>query len=198
MGRWWSAVFLVFLLPTSAEAHSTVTGINDFWAGALHPLMTPPHVLILLALGLGLGQWIPLKIELPLGAFAVFAALGLAMTIPAWFSGVQPAVLTAVALVAASVVALETRLPLLARAALYGIGALLIGLDSGVDTGAAKSVLVTLLGTWISLTVVLMNIIYFVSLAADQPRKWLHIGIRVAGSWIVAISLLMLAFALRK
>jgi hypothetical protein len=28
--------------------------------------------------------------------------------------------------------------------------------------------------------------------------KWLGIAVRVIGSWIVAISLLMLAFALRK
>jgi len=33
---------------------------------------------------------------------------------------------------------------------------------------------------------------------AAQKKKWISIGIRIAGSWIFAISLLMIAFALRR
>ena len=39
---------------------------------------------------------------------------------------------------------------------------------------------------------------YYISMAAETGKLWLRIGIRVAGSWIVAITLLILAFALRK
>jgi urease accessory protein len=192
------ALLLGVFLPTSAEAHSTGKGLNDFWAGALHPVMTPPHVLILLALGLGLGQRVSMKIGLPLGVFASAAALGLAATAPGWISGIHPAALSGFALVAGALVASEWQLPRVARAAFFGMGALLISLDSGVEPGTRRVVLVVLLGTWISLTVLLMNITHFVLLAAEQPKKWMHIGIRVVGSWIVAISLLMLAFALRR
>jgi hypothetical protein len=54
----------------------------------------------------------------------------------------------------------------------------------------------TLFGTWISFIVWIVDIAYYVSLL--PPRKWMQIGARVAGSWIVAISFLVLAFALRR
>jgi hypothetical protein len=71
-------------------------------------------------------------------------------------------------------------------------------LDSGADIGGKPLAIAgTLLGTWVSLGIGLINIAYYVSLAAERERKWIGIGLRIAGSWIFAISLLMLAFALR-
>ncbi len=197
-GSLWPGLLLVSVFPATAEAHTTVKGMNDFWSGALHPLMTPTHLLVLLALALWMGQRSPLRIGAPLAAFSGCAAIGLLLTLTGLCSGIQPTILTGIALVAGALVALELEFPVFARSTLYGVGALVIGMDSGLDSGTRGAVLVTLFGTWMSLTISLMNLTYYVSLAADQPRKWLHVGIRVAGSWIVAISLLMLAFALRK
>ena len=53
-------------------------------------------------------------------------------------------------------------------------------------------------GTWLALLLILLNVSHYVSLAAEKNKQWLHIAIRVAGSWILAISLLVLAFSLRK
>ena len=53
-----------------------------------------------------------------------------------------------------------------------------------------------LFATWVSLVLFVVNAAFYVSLL---PRlQWVQTGIRVAGSWIVAIALLMLAFALRR
>jgi urease accessory protein len=172
--------------------------MNHFANGLLHPLMTPAHVLILLGLGVWLGQHVPLRLRMPLLAFASFSAIGLALTTTGWIPSVHPAVLACIALGAGAVVALGKDLPPLVRGAFFAAGALAVGLDSGPETGSVAAVIAMLLGTWISLIVCLMNVAYYSSLAAEQKRKWLHIGLRVAGSWIVAISLLVLAFALRK
>ena len=82
--------------------------------------------------------------------------------------------------------------------ALADRGALAIGLDSAVDNATGLAVISTLLGTWLALILCVLNGAHYVSLAAEKNKQWLNIGIRVAGSWIVAISLLVIAFALRK
>jgi hydrogenase/urease accessory protein HupE len=46
------AALAVLLLPAQAHAHSAVAGWGSIGAGLLHPLVTPPHLLLLLGLGL--------------------------------------------------------------------------------------------------------------------------------------------------
>ena len=71
-----------------------------------------------------------------------------------------------------------------------------IALDSTVETGSAFVVTKTLIGTWFSMNAVVCYIAICASNGAD--KKWAVTAIRVVGSWIVAISVMMLAFALRK
>jgi len=84
------------------------------------------------------------------------------------------------------------------RAVFLASGALAIGLDSTAEPGPALTIASTLLGTWFALLLVLVNVVHYSSLAAEKNKQWLHIALRVAGSWIIAISVLVLAFALRK
>lgn len=189
-------------MPTTAllqfpAAHMTAPGMNAFSSGLLHPWMTPTHVIILLALGLWLGQHVPLRLGLPCKVFAPAAAVALAASATKWTVAVPPFILVAIALVIAAAVALETRLPSAVRVMLLAAAAIGIGLDSGPDTTKALDTFSTLAGTWVSLGLGLVNIAYYVSLAAAAQKQWIRIGIRVAGSWIFAISLLMVAFALR-
>ena len=195
-GAFASAFFLA--LPMHAQAHMTAPGMGDFISGLLHPWMTPTHLIILLALGLWLGQRTPLRLALPLKVFVPVSALALALTTCHWIAVVPPPILVAIAFIAAAVVALDARLPGYAMAVLLTAAALAIGLDSGVETGTPFTIFKTLLGTWVSLGIGLVNIGYYVSLATERKKKWIDIGVRVAASWIVAISLMMLAFALRK
>lgn len=189
---------LAVALPASAQAHTTLKGMNDFWNGAFHPLLTPAHALLLLGLGLWLGQQVPLRLGWPVRGFLVFAAVGLALTTAGFLPGVPSAVLAALALGVGALVALEKPLPVLARSVVFAAAALAVGLDSGVETGGAVKVAMTLLGTWTALTVGLLNLAFYASMATETRRKWLHIGLRVVGSWIVAITVLILAFSLRK
>jgi hydrogenase/urease accessory protein HupE len=172
--------------------------MNHFTPGLLHPWMTPAHFILLLALGLWLGQHVPLRLGLPLKVFAPLSAAALAFTTTGWIAGVPPPLLVAIALLSGAVVALEARLPSSAGAGLLAAAAMAIGLDSGAEAGTPLAIIGTLLGTWVSLSLGLVNIAYYVSLAAERRQKWMSIGLRIAGSWIVAISLLMLAFSLRR
>jgi len=192
------ALPLVFVFPAGAEAHTAMEGSNHFTSGILHPLLTPAHLLVLIALGILLGQHSPLRMRVILRVFAPLAGIALGLTASGRIPGAHPAVLAAVALGAGAMVAFGKEPPPVLRWAIFAAGAVAIGLDSGVETGTRTAAVTTLLGTWTGLLLFLFAIAYYASLAAAQPRKWLHIALRVAGSWIAAISLLMLAFALRK
>lgn len=191
------AVLVFAALSVSAQAHGTIPGMNEAVGGFLHPLITPLHVLILLGLGLWLGQQTPLRLKIPVLVFTPCSAAALLATTTGAIPAVPPAFLLAISLSAGVLVALAARLPTCASVALFGFAGLALGLDSAVDNATTTAAIAkTLLGTWISLSVWLVNTAFYVSLC--PPRQWIQIGIRVAGSWIVAISLLVLAFSLKR
>jgi hypothetical protein len=52
----------------------------------------------------------------------------------------------------------------------------------------------TLAGTWIMVIFLVFDLAYYTTLAMRRP--WLRVGVRVLGSWIIAISFLVLALSL--
>jgi urease accessory protein len=191
------APLLLLACAAQAQAH-TAAGMNRFTGGALHPLTMPLHVLILLGLGLLLGQHAPLRMARPLCVFAPAVALALALTPTGWVSAVHPAVLAGIALASGIVVAVGRRIPSAASASLLAAGAFAMGLDSMVESGGPGDTAAALAGSWCALVLALVNVAFYASLAAATDRKWVHTALRVVGSWIAAISLLLLAFSLRK
>lgn len=193
---WVTGGFL--LLPTArAQAHTTFPGLGEFASGLLHPLTTPLHLLVLLALGLWLGQYAPLRLKGPAAIFAAFAAVGLLATVGFHLAGFYPPLLMVVGLVIGAGVAIGIPAPAWIRLSVCAVAALLLGLDSGVDPGTPPlSAAKILAATWVGLVLCVVNAAFYVSLLPGV--YWLRIGVRVLGSWIVAIAMLMLAFALRR
>ncbi len=70
-----AAVLLVF--PSNADAHLAIKGAGDFGNGALHPLVTPQHLMIVLGLALLLGMRVPLRLKLPMVSLAISSAIAL-------------------------------------------------------------------------------------------------------------------------
>ncbi|HRI12488.1 MAG TPA: HupE/UreJ family protein [Verrucomicrobiota bacterium] len=182
--------------PASAQAHSPAPGLGDFWSGALHPLTTPTHVMIILGLGFLCGRRVPLQLRVPMAVFASVSAIALALTTTGWIKVVYPPALIVVALALGVMLALDKDPPQMVLAATFACAALGLGLDSGVESGSSVTTVKTLLGTWISLAVLIVDIAIYVNLG--RKFRWLRIAIQIAGSWIVAISLMMLAFYFRK
>lgn len=192
---WMGAGLSMFVIPTT-HAHLMVEGAGEVANGALHPVMTPAHVLVILSLGLLLGQQLPLNLKWPVRIFAPVSAAALLLTLNGWVEEVHQPVLIGIALVIAGLLTLEVKLPVWASGLLCIASALAIGLDSAVDSGPTAGRLKTLLGTWLALNAA----VFYTAICASnaEDRQWARVGIRVIGSWIIAIALMVLAFSLRK
>ena len=173
-----------------------VEGAGDIGNGLLHPLMTPVHVLILLGIGLLLGQRVPLNLKTPIQVFAPASSIALILTTTGWVANVYQPLLIGIALCLGILVGLGSKLPQLVYVVLCAVAAAGIGCDSAVEAGSVVVVAKTLLGTWFSVNAVVLYLAICASNGAE--KKWAQTGIRVVGSWIVAISLMVLAFSLRK
>ena len=192
----WLPVASLLALPATASAHTVVSGVGDFFGGVLHPLTTPAHVLLLLGLGLYLGQQVPFKLKTSLAVFVPVSALALGLTNTGLVKTVPPTLIIGLALLAGVLVATETPPADWLSRGLFALAALALGLDSAVETGAGLVVLKTLLGTWTGLIIAVADIAFYSSKFAKW--RWQRVGLRVAGSWITAASLMILAFALRR
>lgn len=183
-------------LPGIAHAHSPIAGAGDVVNGVLHPLLSPTHVLVLLALGLTAGRGQQSELRFPMFAFIPLSALGLFLTTTGWVETVHPTILIGIALVPAALLALEKNPPRSVLTALFGCGALALGLDSRVESGSASSANKVLVANWISLNVLVADVAIYVGLLG--AAKWFKIALRIAGSWMIAIGVMVLAFALRR
>jgi len=170
--------------------------MGEFVSGALHPVTTPAHVLILLGLGLFAGQQASESLKPPMMAFALSSTVALGLCIFPVVSSVYQPLLLGLALGLGTLVAMEAKIPIIAKIALFLAAGAAIGLDSAPENGSTRAVIKTLLGTWVCLMIVVFDLAVYVS--SGVKKKWIRIGVRVLGSWIIAISLLVLAFALRK
>lgn len=183
-------------LTANADAHLVVKGLDEVGNGALHPFVTPSHVLVMLSLALLLGQQVPFKLRLSALVMAPASALALALTVSCRTTGVYQPVLPAIALCLAVLVAMERQVPAVTRGILCAVAVCAIGLDSPAETGSALAMAKSLLGTWLALNLAVPYLAICVSNGAG--RHWARTATRIAGSWIIAISLMVLAFALRR
>lgn len=182
------------LLPGAAAAHGSLAGGNDFLNGALHPLFVPAHLLTLAAAGLWFGRQSLDRAGPVLLAFAGALAAGLAASlwapVPQW----HETALLALALAAG--VATAAAWPPRRALAVPGLAAagLLVGLDSPPDWASGGGVVAAAAGTFLGAYLLFLNV---AGLASIAKRPWQAIAARIAGSWITAIALIVLALSLR-
>ena len=182
---------LLMLAATPVHAHGALPGRGGFYAGALHPLVSLDHLVALLAIGLLLSQR---DLRAGLGLLILGTMAGLALP----FAGVQFAAagmpLLGIAIIAGARLAFARPLPGWAALGLSLASGLCIGLQTDVpmDTGLMAATA----GAGVVLAAFL--IAAYAMAIGTVTRGLLHgVPIRVAGSWIVAIAVMMLAFLLR-
>lgn len=182
------AVGLAVLAPLPAFAHP-MPGVGDFYAGMLRPVITIETVLPLVALSLLAGQQrretaIRLLAAFPaaLIAGALLAAAGNAPS----YLGIAQLILTAGFGI---LVAVARRVP----------GWLLVAMGTvlGVSVGWANAA--ELVGQVSRFRFVaglamvgLLLLVYGNGLVRNLKREWAQIAVRVVGSWIAAVSILVL------
>ncbi|MGI9276265.1 MAG: HupE/UreJ family protein [Endozoicomonas sp.] len=188
-------VFLLSVLslfPQAVLAHGQIEGLNDFYNGLLHPLWIPVHILVLLALGLFLGQQGPRRIQVALIATptAIVAGLTGTLLIPAINIDVYLLIITIVLGLLIVIKPATARLWCTVLAALAG---LLVGLDSSQESLTGLSWLVSALGNLLGACLL---ILYSMGLADYcQGSLWKKTGVRVIGSWVTASAFLVLALS---
>jgi urease accessory protein len=188
----WAAVLL--LLPAPSHAHLMTTGLGPFYDGVSHFALTPEDFLPALALALLAGQK-----GSRAGRLALFALPG------AWLGGgllglAFPTVSSAAALTTVSFLALgglvaaDPRLP---PEWVTGL-AVVVGLLHGYLNGAAMSqARLGALGLVGIVTTLFVLVALATALVVALRAPWARIAVRVAGSWIAAIGLLLLGWSFR-
>lgn len=180
--------------PLLASAHP-IKGVGDFYAGTLHPLISLDFVLPVVALALLAGQQRRTAAIAALGVFPIALVVG--ATIPAMFhfsftampgavEWLGPALMS----MAGICVALSLRGPTVAVAALFAVFGFILGLIQGLEVTAATSAPKFILGVGCCGLIV---VAYGIGLVRRLHRPWTRIAIRIAGSWVAAAGLMVLA-----
>jgi hydrogenase/urease accessory protein HupE len=183
----------VFLLsPAPAFAHLVTTGMGPVYDGIGHLLLTPEDLVPVLAIALyagmrGAAAGRKAMFLLPL-AWLVGGLAGSEMNLATTFP--MPAISF---LIIGGLVAADLCMPSAAVTCL----AIMLGLVHGFVNGA---VLREGAGT-LGLIGIMSMLFVFVTLASalvvSLKKPWARIAVRVAGSWIAAIGLLMFGWAMR-
>jgi urease accessory protein len=176
------------LAPLPAFAHP-MQGVGDFYAGMLHPVITLETVLPVIALSLLAGQQqrevaIKILVAFP-AALMVGALLALSGNAPPHLGTVQ---LTLTALFGV-LVAVRSRLSirlLVALAVALGISA---GWSNASDALGQLSPYRFIAGLAV---VGLLSLTYGIGLVRSLKMEWTQIAVRVVGSWIAAVGILVL------
>jgi urease accessory protein len=195
------AVFAIGLVSfaASADAHSTVKGVGDLYAGLLHVLTALEHVLPFIALSLLAGQrGLKARAEAVLLVFPVALMAGAACAL--WLPPVPGLAFfnVASAILLGGLVAAAWPLP---GAVFYGL-VVIFGVSHGFANGEAISgsikAYLFILGIGLAGLAVLAYGTLMVDFLLRRKAGWITIAVRVAGSWIAAIGVLVLATAGRS
>ena len=187
----------IALLASGAQAHSSVKGVGDFYAGFLHPLTSLEHVLPFLALGMLCGQQGP-RAQSALPVFWI--ALMVGATIALWVPSLPAVDLINIlsTLVLGALLAAAFPLPLPVYLAL----ALVFGLTHGYANGTAIAPPIKpylfIPGVGLAGLVVTGYGVIMTDYILRRKVGWMTIAVRVAGSWIAAIGLLVLATSWKR
>ena len=180
----------------AAEAHSTVKGVGDFYGGMLHVLTGLEHVLPFVALSLLAGQrGLKAQAEAVLLVFpiALMAGAGMALWLPpihglAVFN-IGSAILLGI------LVAIARPLPGWLFHGLVVVFGISHGFANGEAITESVKAYLFILGVGLAGLAVMAYGTLMVDFLLRRQVGWITIAVRVAGSWIAAIGVLVLATA---
>jgi hydrogenase/urease accessory protein HupE len=188
MKRLLSVFVLLSLAPLSAHAHLVQTGFGTFYDGINHFLITPEDLLVVVGLGLfaGLNGRKPSRSVL-IGLPAAWLIGGL-VGMHAATDSTLPWITTLSFGIIGGLVAADARIPDFAIIAITGAMGLLHGFVNGATMAPGGA-------DWLAVAGVTTATLMFASvlgaIVVSLKADWQRIVVRVAGSWMVAICLLM-------
>lgn len=185
-------------MPAFAWAHGSLPGMRGFYVGALHPFISVSHLLLIVTLSLLMGFRVRGSRKACMGALAAATFLGLFAGLIAAQVFVENWLSVIVAGLAGGLIVLAWRPPHWVLLAIVSVAGFTLGFESIPDPGRMSHVLVTCLGSFAGINC----LVFYGMRGATELRNrwdahWLQVAVRVVGSWITAVSFLMLAFYLR-
>jgi urease accessory protein len=189
-----AALAALLVATTPARAHDVASGIGGFYGGLLHPLLVPTHTLALVGLGLCIGQHMSRQRAVLLTLFGVSLVAGVIMIVSAFAVTAAEYAILAVAAAAGLAVA-SARPQWLVSAPLAAVAGAAIELDSVPQEISMWATFLALTGSAVAAFPIVMVVS---QLTAYCRRDWQRIAVRVAGSWIAASAILVLALRLAR
>lgn len=185
------AVLALLVLSGAAQAHLVTSGLGPFYDGALHLLLSPAGLLGLAAAALLAGLRGREAARLTVITVPIAWLLGgfIGMVLPVTLDLAWPSAVSLIVL--GALVATDAAIPTVPIAALGGLHAGLHGLSDGSALMAAGAGGVSLLGVMLA---ALLTALLISALVVSLRRFWARVAVRVAGSWIVAVGMLMLGW----
>ncbi len=183
------AALIAGLWPAVASAHP-IQGVGDFYSGMLHPLLALEQILPMIALSLLAGQQ---ERRFAAGVLGVFpgaliagACAALLRTPPAFLVATITASMVGLGLLVAISRPLP-RTPLFALAAALGAcEGMLVGAEATDGVAAWRFIPGACLAA-------LLVLAYGIGLVRRLRAPWTRIAVRVAGSWLAAAGIMVLA-----
>lgn len=186
--------WLALLIPDIASAHSLFKNVHNFYNGMLHPLFVPAHILMIISIGLFLGQQGPQKSLKSIALFFLMMVFGLLL---AGYSAsyASESVLLLITTITGILVSVKPNISKLATAILAAVAGLFLGMDSTQDGLSGNNQFVALFGSGLG---IYLFFLYPMSFAESFSKSvWQKITIRIIGSWLAASSIMVLALSLR-
>jgi urease accessory protein len=182
----------LLLAAGGAYAHSAAPGAADFYAGALHALTALEHVLPFLALGILAGQQ-GRKAELVLLVFCVALAAGASVAL--WTPPLPYVGLLNIfsAVLFGGLVAAAWSLPMAFCCSIATVFGLSHGFANGAGMMEQTKPYLYIPGVALAGLAVTAYGLIVTDYLLRRKAGWIHIAVRVAGSWIAAIGILVLA-----
>ena len=197
----WSFVALVALLwPAPAHAHLVTTGLGPIYDGLAHFALTPEDLIPTLALSLFAGlRGAPQsrRVLFVLPSVWLFCGLvGLAMPNATSALPITTTLAPSISFVlVGALLASDARLPLAATTAIAATLGALHGYLNGTAMAQAGLSITAVLG----ITTAVFTLVALASSTVVPLRTtWSRLAIRIAGSWIAAIGLLLIGWSLRS
>jgi hypothetical protein len=190
-----TALLGVVACPSLATAHSPIEGLGTFYSHLLHPVTVLSHALLLTAVSLMLGQQGRGTARAAVTALGVMFVVGLAMAMAGGLNVVREQVLIIAALIAGGIVCLDRPVPI-AFAVLMAAGTgFAIGLDSAVNTTGHRNTALAVAG--LASGVLYVAVVIAGSTVAVKTH-WQRVAMRIGGSWIFAVSVMVFALSLAR
>lgn len=173
--------------PAVVDAHP-MKGVEDFYAGMLHPITVVEFAVPMMALGLCAGQQDRETARDMVAAFPITCGLGASMAFVVAVPGHLVVISYICMVVLGILVALAVRLPSSLAIALTAFVGLTIGWANGAELTEGVSPYRFVSGLMLC---GLLSIVYGVGLVRHLKAPWALFAVRVVGSWIAALGILV-------